>query len=676
MHNNRNEIVETNSPGLIQTNNYIQKDSRQWSNKIQCFLVICIYDKDQKMNEMNSIVKKYRDQGNVMSFPVFENVSGSKSFVIWDQAYKENEQLFIELRLASRNELISKISEKVVFYLLSRYEEISSTPHPILQDKRSCAQAIRRIEELLKKDTFLADYSIWDEFCDWFRMYLIEWVLEEIAFSIGFDEMERLTDREINQLFYQYITKNLEDNIEFQTKFTHIVNRYTKEWVKKIIIALRLETCSIDTINKLLNYEEAPLHTKEHLLNLTKDFTFNMAIHDHILVMNNTPYHSVREAIYKKDFQKQLHSPWPTTPIVKGNTEGYLQIRPQSQTRELNDSACIEKVWIQVQTLSDIDVDVFDSLCSIFLSRARKNDEFITISLDDLLTIRGLKHKLGGDGRRGGFDHKQRKNILKSLSIIQNLWLHLDQITVYSNGKPEQTTLQGRIFLFKNDEELENASLTDRSITFSVDPIFSRYLNGKTRQVALLSLQALRYDPYRQNWEKRLARYLSWRWRTQARKGNILHPNKISTLLESIGKSLDDRSPSRTRERFENALDTLVEDGVIVSWHYEKWDESIANHKGWSRIWLNSLVLIEPPDIILEQYHSIERKTKSSSLKKKNDNQLGKQIKRKRKSQQLSLSQLSEKLGISAPYISGIERGMKHPSFKLRTKILNWLENN
>lgn len=94
---------------------------------------------------------------------------------------------------------------------------------------------------------------------------------------------------------------------------------------------------------------------------------------------------------------------------------------------------------------------------------------------------------------------------------------------------------------------------------------------------------------------KNLIRYLSWRWRTQARKGDYLQPHKIRTLLEATGKEMNERTPSRTRDRLEQAFDTLLEDGVIAAWHYEKWDESIASTNGWSRIWENSTVLIEPP---------------------------------------------------------------------------------
>ncbi|MFD6443357.1 hypothetical protein ACFWDG_27170, partial [Peribacillus sp. NPDC060186] len=59
-------------------------------------------------------------------FLTFKDGLNNKSFVIWENAYKENEELFAKLRLTARNETISQIAQNVVFYLLSEYERISS----------------------------------------------------------------------------------------------------------------------------------------------------------------------------------------------------------------------------------------------------------------------------------------------------------------------------------------------------------------------------------------------------------------------------------------------------------------------------------------------------------------------------------------------------------------------
>lgn len=152
-----------------------------------------------------------------------------------------------------------------------------------------------------------------------------------------------------------------------------------------------------------------------------------------------------------------------------------------------------------------------------------------------------------------------------------------------------------------------------------------------------------------------------------------MQPNKIRTLLEAIGENVNERTPSRTRDRLEKALDQLLEDGVLSAWHYHKWDETIANNKGWVRLWLDATILVEPPEIIKEQYRSIE-KTKStthyaldfqdSAQHKAKGATIGNQLRAIRKQFNLSLLQVSEELEISPSYISNIERGVKTPPSK------------
>ena len=653
-----------------------------WSDKIKNFFVLCIYEPNNQYHDFNTTFKLHKLKGST-GFQLFKEGMNT-SFVIWEEAYKQNEELFFKLRIAARNETITQMAQNIVFYLISRYEKIASKSETILEDKQLIEDAIYQMENKLKKDTFLAKESVWVDFYSWFRLQIKEWILEEIANSIGFNEMEKLNNDEVNKLFYQQLTNNFSKDTGFESKLIYLVNGYVQEWVKLIILQFNLESCAIDKIEELLCVKKDFFPTTDLLLTKIRDFSSSFTIQDHLLVMNSAPYQSVRDAIYKKNFQKFGKPPWPSTPILRGNTEGFIQIIPKGNIEQ----NLVDEAWDRVQLLSDADVDVFDALCSLFLSKARHNEEIIEIHLNDLLSIRGLKPKLGGEGRRGGYETKQREQILKSLTNIQSIWINIHKAVVYEKGKPVHTMLQGRTFIFK-DHMGEEYSISEKTcrkkITFTIDEVFAKFLNGSGRQVALLSIKALQYNPYKQLWEKRLTRYLSWRWRTQARKGTFLQPNKTSTLLEAIGEKMNTRTPSRTRERFEKALDILLEDGVIASWHYEKWDESIADFKGWATIWLNSMILIEPPEIIKDQYRSIEKKQKSqkedshtqlNSTDQKINGQLGEQIRMTRKNLNLTLFQLAEELEISAPYVSNIERGIKIPSNKIRTKMLKWLEKH
>ncbi len=295
--------------------------------------------------------------------------------------------------------------------------------------------------------------------------------------------------------------------------------------------------------------------------------------------------------------------------------------------------------------------------------------------------MRGLKLKLGGDGRRGGYEAKQKEQVINALKNIQSIWLTIEKTVLYKNNKPVQVSVQGRTFVFKNldgKEYVVSKKTCSKSVCFTVDKVFAKYLTVSQRQVALLPIKAIQYHAYRFNCEKQLCRYLSWRWRTQAYKGDFLQKNKVSTLLEATGETLNERSPLRTRDRFEKALDQLAQDGLIAAWHYVKWNEEITTNKGWAKYWLNTSVVIEPPNLVKEHYRSIEKNKKynteqKSAKKEMEDQRLGEKVLKCRKERNLTLLQLAEELQVSAPYISNIERNQVKPSAKLKAKILKWL---
>ncbi len=652
------------------------KMNRNLFNKIDNYYVLCIYEQ-QKIASNDHATKASTLTKNVIT----------NSFVIWDHTYKESEQLFMNLRISSRNRVITEIAKNIVSFLLQQYEDQLNESQKRKSTHRNALQVekyIHRMENMIKANTFLGEDTAWEEFCSWFQVYLTEWVLEELESLIGYDMMNQMSNEDLNEVFYQQMTKNLSSNDMFISKYTNIVNNYMTEWFHNIIESMKLAILTTEEIESMLQITTPKNHDT---LPLSKSIALSLGVEQHLHVMNNAPYQYVREALYKNNFQHIENTPWPTTPLYKGNLEGIIQIRPfQPSEHSFATQLLIEKAQNQAQSLTDLDVDMFDALCSIFLSKARYTEDIIEIHFTDLLMIRGLKPKLGGEGRRGGYEQQQKDKVLQSLTKIQSLWLELNKATVYEKGKAVQTQLQGRTFLFvdHNRNEYDIAQLDKhKTFTFTVDKVFTKYLYGSGRQIALLPIQTLHYNPYSQKWEKRLARYFSWRWRTQARKGDFLQPNKIRTLLEAIGENVNERTPSRTRDRLEKALDQLLEDGVLSAWHYHKWNETIANNKGWVRLWLDSTILVEPPEIIKDQYRSIE-KTKSpshysinfqdSAQHKAKGVTIGNQLRAIRKQFNLSLLQVSEELEISPSYISNIERGVKTPSVKIQNNISRWMQ--
>lgn len=660
------DILSNNSPSI-----------NNWSRKINDFQVLVIYDEEGKHHDqiLSKVLNKNNIRGNT-NIPIFQGAIKSDTFIIWQQSYQENKELFFKLRLNARNELIIRIAKVIVAYLLNKYQDYSTTSiheHPRLKENDFIDKLIEKYDSILKNDSFLADYKVWDDFCNWFKTYLMGRILRDMEKSIGLSKLEKMGETQINDLFHENITNNLSGNSQFMMGFKNTVNSYVNDWITKIFTEMDIEKWPMSKITESLNLRESAI------IKTRRDITVTLLNQGNLLVMSNAVYQSVRESISNNKFQYYNDTPWPTAILDKGSIKGTVQLKP---IKTSEDSTTIQHLWSQAKDLSELDVDVFDSLCSYYLSKAKHHEDIVEIHLNDLLSMRGLKAKLGGGGRRGGYEVKQRMQILQALSKIQNLWINLEKIIVYEKGRPVQKALQGRAFIFKdlnhNNYHIER-HLTEKKFFYMVGEVFANFLRGSGRQVAFLPIQALQYNPYHEVWEKKLTRYLSWRWRTQARGGDYLQPHKISTLLDAIGLEMNGRTPSRTRERLEKAFDLLLEDGVIASWQYEKWNEDIAMNNGWARIWRNATIIIDPPGLIKEQYRPIEKKRNAQTSHQKVDKQnsgsnLGKQVKELRKKLDLTLIQVADEMEISVSYLSNIERGMKNPSINIKSRIRDWIK--
>lgn len=611
--------------------------ARQLTNEIDNFLILCIYEQQKEAIAKQESIEKEKA-------PIYY-ISGVKSFMIWEKAYQENPAVFNSLRQIARDRFIHQLADHIVHFLIEKNKNYSSLFTMVFLDHQLRGLAISAIENRLRTDTFLNEEAAWEEFCQWFQRGIAEWVLDVMADELGMEHLSQLKKAELNQLFYQYLSNFLLNSKEFLSMFTIIVNDYADKW-----------------INQLFKYSKCTVQELEKAIAHGVDWRNSSLVpsqRENICVMNNAPYQAVREALYQVfhwDQEKERYC----RRIQKGHVQGLLMI-----------NEIVEDQNVDRFTLTDLDVDVLDMLCANFLAIAKHHEDVITIEVDELLRMRGLLPKRGGEGRRGGYERSQRLRIMKSLTIIKNLWIDIETV-VYQKGKPVEKRLMGNAFDVYDQNESQQV------LKYKMGPIFSPFLYGSGRQVIHLPLKILQYDPYRRSWEKRLGRYMHWRWRVQAKKGDYLKPHYISTLLAAIGESLNIRLPSRTRERFESALDTLQEDGLLSAWYYEAWEESIVDSKGWGNTWKQAKIIIQPPEEVVERYAQLKKTTFEVKVK---DHQsltdhvlLGKRVREVRVTNGLSLSQLAQEVEVSQAYISTIERGIKVPSKRVEGKLLRWIE--
>lgn len=420
-----------------------------------------------------------------------------------------------------------------------------------------------------------------------------------------------------------------------------------------------------------------------------------------LTVLSHAIYQALREAMAQNTFKQTEGSPWPTAELKKGGASGHAQLRPplveNGPLMPPEKAEALAKImWEQQKDLSDLDADALDLLSHIWLQQARTPESFAVAHVDQFLAMRGLEQRWG---RRKGYETQQRDKMLQVLSHIQNIWLNLGEVEIYETEgsglnkgrrKAVKRALQSRAFIITDrmgQLRLDGYLDVERFI-FQPGRLFAQFLFGPGRQTALLSTRAVQYDPYRQKWEKRLARYLSWQWRIQARHGDYARPYRVATLLEAVGEDLNPRRASATRERLEKALDTLEKDEVISEWRYDRWDEDVAELRGWWLPWQQATILLEPPEIIRETYKTLDRhrskELPGTRLRQQlaaplatgtpdEENLLAEKVKLQRKKLGLSQSEAAQQLGVVQSSLSRLERGIVTPTPDLLKRVEEWL---
>jgi DNA-binding XRE family transcriptional regulator len=328
----------------------------------------------------------------------------------------------------------------------------------------------------------------------------------------------------------------------------------------------------------------------------------------------------------------------------------------------------------EVMEMSDLTADVLDVISAIWLKRAAHPESTVWFTVDDFLRYRGLKPQKSGSGRRGGYKDAWRNEIARQVGILGDFWITVQQmeVTKVSGSKRTRTTWAGEsralVLSSRFGQRTSGDSLDAYAWRGRPGDVFSKWLFGPGRQTALLCQRALRYNPHRQKWEKRLTRYLSYQWRIRQSRGDYPGPFLVQTLLLGIGQQVNKNDPGRTRDRLEKALNTLQDDGVIAGWQYESINEETLGQRGWWKTWLNLKVLIEPPPQIPEQYAKIKHHVHAPALPKPD----ALPIKQARQERGLTILQAAEEIGISASRLSRLERG-ETPSPSTRRKLERWL---
>jgi hypothetical protein len=337
-----------------------------------------------------------------------------------------------------------------------------------------------------------------------------------------------------------------------------------------------------------------------------------------LIVVNSMLYHKFSNSVSKGSFSQEEGEKWPVADLSTRTMSGKAYIMPHKSTpitstetlEEMQD--VMKKKVLDLIKQGDLAADVFDTIAACWLKEAKHYDAMVELTADDFLKARGLKPVLSGTGRRGGYTEIQRQAIQKQVDILNHTWITVQEMETYEiiNGRRKKSKWRGEskaiVVTSQFGQEMLDGSLDVFVWRLRPGDVFTKFLFGPGRQTALLSQKALQYDHYRQKWEKRLTRYLAWLWRINS--GRTKEGVLVKTLLDAVGVEVNTTRPHRTRNRLEEALDLLEQDGVISSWEYEFIDEEMASKRGWLEQWVDLKIMITAPAEILEQYKMLSKK--------------------------------------------------------------------
>jgi len=520
----------------------------------------------------------------------------------------------------------------------------------------------------------------WDTLAHRLSTELSTWALETVGYDVGAEQVATLSESAIEALLWRYAWPD--DPAPLEDRIHHFLTLTAQRAAFDLSTTIATRVPALEGLEYLLGFRHVAPSTAS-LESLLRE--------EHLTVLSAAHYQALREALAKQAFERLDGFPWPTALVTTGPARGYIQLRPMAVDAQPfmppeEMEAWAAQMWQLRGELSDPDADALDILSAVWLYQARTPNDDAIADVDELLAMRGLQAKQGGQGRRGGYEPEQRTAMLQAVAHIQNLWLTMTSINIYepSGSRPGSRrrrltpqAISSRAFTMTDlfgQIRLDGGMDVEKFI-FRPGKVFAHFLFGPGRQSALLSAKALAYDPYRQTWEKRLARYLSYQWRCRAHNGDYLQPFRVATLLEAVGATLDIRQPARTRDHLEKVLNTLLASQVIAAWQYDRWAEHLATGRGWGQHWLQATILIEPPQSIRATYRRLARHETPVQPVLPAPASLGERLQRHRQALGLTQMQAAEHLGISPSYLNRLEQGRrgKNPTAAIQRAIDTWI---
>lgn len=268
-----------------------------------------------------------------------------------------------------------------------------------------------------------------------------------------------------------------------------------------------------------------------------------------------------------------------------------------------------------LEKLDDRSSDILDYIANSLLAYPYNVGDLVEIDIDHLLSALGIKKKLAGNGRRGGYNKGCRQDIITKIEALSQIWI-TTQVTPSTikrgQGKKAVTVTEEQQRLFSIAKRLilreDGKQEIDVSRLGLYIGTFFRQLLSSESFTTDIPTRLLQYHPRKQYIEKRVGKYF-YRFlgaKKSHKVANLLFACHIYSFklvdceqedlftgmkrLNIEKKSIS--RPDKFRTRFLKALEQLKTDGVIAN--YKFLDEYPQQNLSFND-WLQSRIEITLP---------------------------------------------------------------------------------
>lgn len=291
-----------------------------------------------------------------------------------------------------------------------------------------------------------------------------------------------------------------------------------------------------------------------------------------------------------------------------------VTLRMNQQLIPENEQAVAQQLWERVTTYSDNDGDVLLAMLAQVVAAGPDEQGGTWITTQAILDYRGIlpkRHEVKlGIYRDAGHRPEDMQQVAECVGRLRDMHVSVKTWREPRKQGGRRRKVVQESYLVLISDFLTQAEEGGQGTREDALQIAWYYRPGscldvplhKNAKVAWLLQQALRYDPYHEKWEKRLARYFMFQLRLNSSFGGTTIRRSIREILEESGlfSSINRTDPIRTKKQFEKAMRTLIQHGHISDWGEALYLEAMEQRpaRGWLEMWLAQELVITAAPLI------------------------------------------------------------------------------